>query len=161
MAIITHLVMDTVHTVLGNPTLTLILTCGILSLYTALLKIQSAFKLPPGPFGFPIFGILPLIRKEFHLTLYDYSKQYGKIMAMKMGIENVVVLSDYYLIKKAFSSRDFVARPKTELQSLLKGFGKFILQDNRREMGKFIDDELQNMCNNYKYSFNRNSKFRG
>ena len=129
MAIITHLIMDTVHTVLGNPTLTLILTCGILSLYTALLKIQSAFKLPPGPFGLPILGILPLIRKEFHLTLYDYSKRYGKIMAMKMGIENVVVLSDYYLIKKAFSSRDFVARPKTELQSLLKGFGKYILID--------------------------------
>ena len=135
MAIITHLVLDTVHTVLGNPTLTLILTCGILSLYTALLKIQHSLKLPPGPFGLPIFGILPLIKKEFHLTLYDYSRRFGKIMSLKMGIENVVVLSDYKVIKKAFSSRDFVARPKTELQSLLKGFGKFILQDNRREMG--------------------------
>ena len=127
MAIIDNFIIETVHTVLGNPTLTLILTCGILSLYTAMLKIQSSFKLPPGPLGLPIFGILPLIRKEFHLTLYDYSRRFGKIMSMKMGIENVVVLSDYKLIKKAFSTRDFVARPKTELQSLIKGFGKYKL----------------------------------
>ena len=119
--------MDYIHIVLAEPTHTLLLTCGILAIYTFLLYIQHALKLPPGPFGLPIMGILPLIKKEFHLVLYEYSKRYESgIISMKMGIENVVVLSDYKLIKKAFSSRNFVARPKTELQKLINGFGKYI-----------------------------------
>lgn len=40
-----------------------------------------------------------------------------------MGGQTLVVLSDHKLIKKAFQSRDFTARPKTELTHLLGGYG--------------------------------------
>ena len=129
MAIITHIItrlLQEAKYVLGNPTQTLLLTCAALLLYTVLLKIHKTLKLPPGPLGVPILGILPFIKKEFHLTLYDYSRRFGKIISLKMGVETIVVLSDYKLIKKAFQTRDFVARPKTPLQSLLGGYGKLI-----------------------------------
>ena len=88
-------------------------------------SISQTMKLPPGPTGFPVVGIIPLIKKEFHLMLFDYSKIFGKILSFKMGRETIVVLSDYKTIKKAFQSRDFVARPKSELSSLLGGYGTF------------------------------------
>ena len=117
-----------VKDVLGDPTPILLLALAVLLIYTLLIKIHKTLKLPPGPFGLPIFGILLFIKKEFHLTLYDYSRRFGKIISLKMGIETIVVLSDYKLIKKAFQTRDFVARPKTPLQALLGGFGKSILK---------------------------------
>ena len=134
MAIIIHLIQHGVQEMedlLANPTQlkavtqTLVFTCALLIAYSILLKLHRALKLPPGPFGFPILGILPFIKKEFHLTLYDYSRQFGKILSLKMGVETIVVLSDYKLIKKAFQTRDFVARPKTPVQAFLGGFGKY------------------------------------
>ena len=77
MAIITHIITRILQEV-GNPTQTLLLTCGVLSIYTVLLKIHKTLKLPPGPFGVPLLGIMPYIKKEFHLTLYDYSRKFGK-----------------------------------------------------------------------------------
>jgi hypothetical protein len=87
-------------------------------------QIRQTLKLPPGPTGFPIVGIIPLIKKEFHLLLFDYSKIFGKILSFKMGRETIVVLSDYKTIKKAFQTRDFVVRPKSELSQLLGGYGE-------------------------------------
>ena len=81
-------------------------------------------KLPPGPWGRPIVGMIPFIKKEFHLLLFDFAKTYGSIFSFKMGQETLVVLSDQKLIRKAFRSRDFVSRPKSELSSLLNGYGE-------------------------------------
>ena len=70
-------------------------------------------------------GLLNHIKKEFHLFLMDYVQQFGKVISLKMGGATVVVLSDYKLIKKAFQSKDFTARPKIELMDLLLGgYGK-------------------------------------
>ena len=131
MAIITHLLgklLQEANQVVVNPTPTLVITVAALLIYTLYLQIQRTLKLPPGPYGYPILGILPFIKKEFHLCLYDYSKRFGKIISLKMGIENIVVLSDYKLIKKAFQTRNFTARPKTPLQTILGGYGKFIVE---------------------------------
>lgn len=98
---------------------------GLLAYY-GLLKLRKLRKLPPGPWGYPIVGILFSIKKEFHLLLCDYVKLFGKVLSLKMGGQTLVVLSDHKLIKKAFQSRDFTARPKTELTHLLGGYGKFI-----------------------------------
>ena len=48
-----------------------------------------------------------------------------------MGVETIVVISDHKLIKKAFRSRDFTARPKSELTKLMGGYGKkfFVVYD--------------------------------
>ena len=133
MSIITHYLQSAISSASTTLTTTILLDTGILILliYIALMIIRSigqTLKLPPGPKGFPIVGILPLIKKEFHLMLFDYSKIFGKILSFKMGSETVVVLSDYKTIKKAFQTRDFVARPKSELSSLLGGYGEFEFQ---------------------------------
>ena len=129
MAIITHYLqsgLTLLSSMMSAPLLldTSFALCLILALLMGLNTLRQTLKLPPGPKGFPILGILPLIKKEFHLMLFDYSKTFGKILSFKMGKETFVVLSDYNMIKKAFQSRDFVARPKSEMSQLLGGYGK-------------------------------------
>ena len=69
-------------------------------------------------------GVIPFIKKEFHLFLCDYASKFGSIFSFKMGQETLVVLSSYEAIEKAFRSDDFVSRPKSELTNLLRGYGK-------------------------------------
>ena len=94
-------------------------------------QFERYMKLPPGPLGIPFYGQIHSIKKEFHLFLYDLCKNFGKITCFKMGVETIVVISDHKLIKKAFRSRDFTARPKSELTKLMGGYGKkfFVVYD--------------------------------
>ena len=95
-----------------------------LLLFFLLKQYERYRKLPPGPLGIPFIGQLNSIKKEFHLYLYDLCKNFGKITSFKMGVETIVVISDHKLIKKAFRTRDFTARPKSELTKLMGGYGK-------------------------------------
>ena len=83
-------------------------------------------SLPPGPAGYPVFGILPLITKQFHLQLFDYARQFGRVLSLKMGSQLVVVLNDPNLIKKAFARPEFSGRPRSALSSILDGYGELI-----------------------------------
>merc|ERR1712223_458768 len=94
-----------------------------LALYCAFTQFRKIRKLPPGPWGKPIIGMIFTIKKNFHEYLTDYANQYGKIFSIQMGSSTLVVLSDPRIIKKAFSSRDFTARPRTELNHLTGGLG--------------------------------------
>ena len=89
--------------------------------------VRFNLRLPPGPSGYPILGMIPKIKKEFHLQLFDYSKSFGKIFSLKMGNQLIVVLSDHKLIKSAFGKSEFAGRPKTEFGNILGGYGKFQL----------------------------------
>lgn len=106
------------------------LTLATFILAFVLIKLVQIAKLnkrlPPGPSGYPFLGMLPKIKKEFHLQLFDYSKSFGKIFSMKMGNQLIVVLSDHKMIKAAFGKSEFAARPKTEFSSFLGGYGKKI-----------------------------------
>jgi len=86
-------------------------------------NVRYNLRLPPGPSGYPILGMLPKIKKEFHLQLFDYTKSFGKIISLKMGNQLIVVLSDHKLIKAAFGKSEFAARPKTEFGNILGGYG--------------------------------------
>jgi hypothetical protein len=118
MAILRHLFnIQDLTSLMGIALLTLVIYLMVKQYY----RLRS---LPPGPWGYPIVGVLFSIKKEFHLFLTDYTKIFGKVFSFKMGRETIVVLSDFKIIKKAFQSRDFTARPKTELTDLLGGYGK-------------------------------------
>eukprot|EP00092_Neocalanus_flemingeri_P030146 GFUD01032724.1.p1 GENE.GFUD01032724.1~~GFUD01032724.1.p1 ORF type:complete len:547 (+),score=100.67 GFUD01032724.1:119-1759(+) len=103
------------------------ITIAIFILTIILVKIAQIIRtnqrLPPGPSGYPYLGMLPKIKKEFHLQLFDYSKSFGKIFSLKMGNQLIVVLSDHKLIKSAFGKSEFAARPKTEFGNMLGGYG--------------------------------------
>jgi hypothetical protein len=95
-----------------------------LLLICLLRQLRHQRRLPPGPAGYPLFGILPLITKQFHLQLFDYAQKFGKILSLKMGSQMVVVLNDPNVIKKAFARPEFSGRPKSALSSILNGYGK-------------------------------------
>jgi cytochrome P450 len=65
---------------------------------------------PPGPWGFPILGHLPLMGLIPHLQISKWSKKYGPIMSIEFGSFPCVIISDAKLIKAAFNENDFAGR---------------------------------------------------
>nr|CAN62887.1 hypothetical protein VITISV_025543 [Vitis vinifera] len=51
-------------------------------------------KLPPGPKGWPLLGVLPLLKEMPHVALAKMAKKYGPVMLLKMGTSNMVVASN-------------------------------------------------------------------
>lgn len=81
-------------------------------------------RLPNGPRGLPILGMLPFINKVFHLYLFDMCKTFtGGILSFRMGGQVVVVLSDAKIIKKAFAKPEYSARPRSTFSAILGGYG--------------------------------------
>ena len=107
-----------------NLTLSMAFAVLILTITYLRIHVKNIQKLPPGPWGRPFIGMIGQIKKEFHLFLFDYVKQFGKLFSISMGNSTLVILSDHKLIKKAFQSKDFSARPKGELTKLFGGYGK-------------------------------------
>ncbi|XP_050695438.1 cytochrome P450 2L1-like isoform X1 [Eriocheir sinensis] len=70
--------------------------------------------LPPGRWGLPLVGYIPLTRKSLEDQLQDLWKQHGDIFLWRMGTQPMVFLNDYKLVKEAFSRPDFTDRPDWE-----------------------------------------------
>lgn len=50
-------------------------------------------RLPPGPWGFPVIGCLPLLGSMPHAALAKLAQKYGPIMHLKLGTRDIVVAS--------------------------------------------------------------------
>ena len=104
----------------------------LLSLITILILVQLIYRLtylrslPPGPWGMPIVGYLPFLKRDLHLHFKDLTRKYGPVFSIQLGSQLYVVLSDYKIIRKAFSSKEFTGRPKNGFTSILDGYGKCI-----------------------------------
>ncbi|XP_053393599.1 cytochrome P450 2U1-like [Mercenaria mercenaria] len=88
----------------------------ILVFLVSVLVIRKPKTLPPGYFGIPFIGSVPMMRKlrgkRPHLVLFEESKRIGNIFSWYLGNQLIVVLSGYdtiheALVKKAeaFSDR--------------------------------------------------------
>ena len=77
--------------------------CFFLYLYNYFRNKFSATKLPPGPLGFPFVGILPFLGKYPERQFAKWSKKYGPIITVKIGLKNYVVLNNYDVIQKVIS----------------------------------------------------------
>ena len=97
---------------------------ALLLAYSFIRKVKTNKILPPGPLGRPWVGVLFNIKKQFHMYLFDLWKSYGSIFSIKMGSHLVVVLGDAKLMRMAFAKEAFSARPKSELSSILGGYGE-------------------------------------
>ncbi|XP_058782406.1 flavonoid 3',5'-hydroxylase 1-like [Vicia villosa] len=66
----------------------------IISHFSISLILKNTYKrLPPGPRGWPILGVLPQLGTMPHVTLTNMSKKYGPIMYLKMGTCDTLVAS--------------------------------------------------------------------
>jgi len=57
-------------------------------------------KAPPGPRGVPILGVIPWIGKIPAKTMRKWSKKYGPVMSVRLGLKDWVVLNDYETIQE-------------------------------------------------------------
>ncbi|XP_022108906.1 cytochrome P450 2C15-like [Acanthaster planci] len=74
--------------------------------------------LPPGPWGWPIIGIMPTLAHGYpQKIITEMSKTYGSVMSFKLGSHLAVVLNDFDTIKEAFakSGDKFSDRPKVTM----------------------------------------------
>lgn len=70
---------------------------------------RRARNLPPGPFGWPLFGYLPQLAyahlykgDKLHLILSNLAKKHGKIFSVNVRGTPVIVLNDAVLVREAF-----------------------------------------------------------
>ena len=73
---------------------------------------------PPGPWPLPFVGnVLSMDTRRMHLTFYELSKTYGKIFRVSLLGEDIVVINDINLLRKAFLGDEygdiFADRPHT------------------------------------------------
>ncbi|KAK9091212.1 hypothetical protein Sjap_024389 [Stephania japonica] len=89
-------------------------------------RVKEAFKLPPGPLGFPIIGNLHRLGDLPHRDLQRLSNKYGPIMHLKLGQVPTIVVSTSEVAKLFFKTHDavFASRPKTQ-------FGNYISYGNK------------------------------
>ena len=61
-------------------------------------------RLPPGPTGIPFLGsaLLFLDIQSLHIKLMDFVKKYGKIVRLKVGQKQMVLLNSADVIREAF-----------------------------------------------------------
>ncbi|KAL7991373.1 hypothetical protein Chor_015629, partial [Crotalus horridus] len=85
-------------------------------------------NLPPGPKTIPILGNLHMMDlKRPYRTMTEWSKEYGPIFRIKLGFQEMVVLTGYETVKEALVNQAdaFADRPFVPIfEDIAKGFGK-------------------------------------
>ena len=61
--------------------------------YIALRKSKKKKKLPLGPIGLPLMGILPFLSPDLHVYFAGLVEKYGPIMSLKLGTKLLVIVS--------------------------------------------------------------------
>ncbi|KAL5556459.1 hypothetical protein UlMin_038695 [Ulmus minor] len=86
-----------------------------------LLLANKIKRLPPGPWGFPIFGSLHLLGKCPHHDLHKLARKYGPIMHMRLGLVPTIVVSSPQAAELFLKKHDlvFASRPPHEAPKYL------------------------------------------
>lgn len=71
---------------------------------------QAKVPFPPGPWGLPLLGYLPFLRRKQHIIFRDLAYRYGPLFSVRLGAVNVVILNSYESIREAFSKKQLLAR---------------------------------------------------
>ena len=85
-----------------------------LSIYFLVKNVQwQRKKYPPGPWGFPVIGHIPLLGRDHAKAFQNWQKQYGDIFTIRLGSRRTVVVNGYTLIKEGLERKDdaFSNRP--------------------------------------------------
>ena len=110
-----------------------LLLCSAFFLFVFLLALQAVdywkkrnVKLPPGPWGVPILGVLPLMGKKRHVTVQQWWEKYGDVYSAYFGSRLVVVINGIEAMKECFVKQadTFSGRPMNYFKKLTRNTGK-------------------------------------
>ena len=76
--------------------------------YIALRKSKKKKKLPPGPIGLPLLGILPFLSPDLHVYFAGLAEKYGPIMSLKLGTKLLVIVSSSSVAMEVLKEKDAV-----------------------------------------------------
>ncbi|XP_046550719.1 cytochrome P450 1A1-like [Haliotis rubra] len=94
---------------------------GMVTFMVSLLAIKAMNKMtsdlknpPPGPWGFPVIGHLPLLGKDPYVTFMKMKESFGNIFKIQMGSWPAVVVNGKQAIREALqnSGEDYAGRPQ-------------------------------------------------
>ncbi|XP_051720023.1 cytochrome P450 2G1-like isoform X2 [Ctenopharyngodon idella] len=154
-----------------SSSLVLVLVLAVLMLVKWKRK-ASGLSLPPGPLALPLVGNLPIMDKSAPFKSFmKWSKTYGPVMTVHIGLQRTVVLVGYDTVKEALVDQadDFKGRaPVPLLNRVLRGYGLAIsngdrwqqlrrftlttLRDfgmGRKQMEQWIQEESRHLLNSF------------
>ena len=76
--------------------------------YIALRKSKKKKKLPPGPIGLPLLGILPFLSPDLHVYFARLAEKYRPIMSLKLGTKLLVIVSSSSAAMEVLKEKDAV-----------------------------------------------------
>ena len=79
--------------------ISIIVTILLLYLYN---WYKRPANFPPGPRGVPLLGVLPFMGKYPEKVLKKWSKNYGAVMGVRFGPNDLVVLNDFDAIQQVY-----------------------------------------------------------
>ncbi|GFV86864.1 cytochrome P450 18a1 [Trichonephila clavipes] len=91
-------------------------TLIIIALFILLVSIwltsgKSTKKQLPGPIGLPLVGYIPFMTKKPYVKLTELSKTYGPLYKVRLGSIDIIVITDFEIMKETFSKDVFMGRP--------------------------------------------------
>ncbi|XP_028818632.1 cytochrome P450 2G1-like [Denticeps clupeoides] len=121
-------------------------TLGLAGLVLLLLLVvgmrKDKCRQAPGPFAFPLIGNLHQMKRHTRFkTFMKWSKQYGPVITVYMGLQRVVLLVGYETVKEALvdQAEDFSGRaPVPFVYKATRGYGLLISNGERwRQLRRF------------------------
>ena len=76
-------------------------------------------RLPPGPTGLPLLGYLTFMSRNHTDTLMQLFSRYGKIFSLRLGLTDVVFISDFEVLKRISKLDVFNYRPEFSFFTLV------------------------------------------
>ncbi|XP_012780902.2 cytochrome P450 2C18-like [Ochotona princeps] len=127
----------------------LLLSLSCLLLLSFRRRSNAKRRLPPGPTPLPIIGnILQLDLKDISKSFSNFSKVYGPVFTLYLGLKPTVVLHGYEAVKEALIDlgEEFSGRGRFPVaERINKGLGLILSNGNRwKEIRRFSITTLRN-----------------
>lgn len=105
--------------------LPLVVAVVLYFIYTTL--VRRTTNLPPGPLAIPVFGNWLQVGNDLnHRFLASMTKKFGSVFLLKLGVRNLVVVSDPELTTQVLHAQgvEFGSRPRNVVFDIFTGNGQ-------------------------------------